>query len=736
MPQIAPTRSRAPLQLESLEDRHYRSATITVIAGTAGMGTLDQFLGANDGTITTADGGNTNGTVTVGALQNVGAGVNLNIAATTNINFSSSLTSINLKQEEGVEASFHTNTGDINFQSASTTLNTAGGNLTLSAGDELFASKINTSGGTLSLNAHRTLTATAAINTLGGDLYFSSGAEGAGGVLSFGNIQSASLGNLIFSATGAEGQIVQTAGSTASGLGISLHATNNVKVSALKGSSIDITSDEGSITQQSGTGIVQASSQLTLAAQRGITLNRILTPALEAINGYNEEEVGPHHSGGEGTNIDITQVASPKQVLTIVGSGVANASLGGNINITNLGSSIAVTSASPIQTAAGDITLTAQDFQINDGSFGGAVHPAAIEAAGGEGRVTLTNATAGKAFDLGTNAIGKIGLTTGELLRINANVLEIGGSNSGNINISSDILSHDFEGGYEGGWNTLNLVSGSTITETGGGALSVYNLRVDAVGNVNLNNGRGNNVVNLAARVTGLGASFAFAQEAIIGFRTDEYPDPSPDVDIILNDDLTITCVDGLNGITTNNGDVHLLADGMDIEKKISTGGEGCDDAIVTLETFTHNDEHFSFPYYSPSTINYHAPDIDLGGEGYSSGGEGLLQLSNDELNNVHAKVLRIGSEDFDGDITITEDISPNHIDELSLWTNNNGQITQQRTTSSASTAATGASRSARTKPSPCSRTTRSAGSPRTSAAKAASRSTTTTASRCTTWTA
>src|SRR5437879_3488500 len=83
---LDPARPRrgAALVLEPLEDRLAPATNISIIAGAAGAGNLDHFLGAGNGTITAAsDPGDTAATLSVGALQGVGAGANTQVGSTS-----------------------------------------------------------------------------------------------------------------------------------------------------------------------------------------------------------------------------------------------------------------------------------------------------------------------------------------------------------------------------------------------------------------------------------------------------------------------------------------------------------------------------------------------------------------------------------------------------------------------------------------------------------------------------
>src|SRR5262249_22010939 len=90
--------------------------------------------------------------------------------------------------------------------------------------------------------------------------------------------------------------------------------------------------------------------------------------------------------------------------------------------------------------------------------------------------------------------------------------------------------------------------------------------------------------------------------------------------------------------------DVHLIADDMNLAQQVTTGSSTA--GVVNLEPFTASEP------------------IHLG-----SNTAGTLGLTNSELNEVTAKVLRIGSSSFTGDIIVTVAISPANVGALSLVT-------------------------------------------------------------------
>src|SRR5262249_20092638 len=159
--------------------------------------------------------------------------------------------------------------------------------------------------------------------------------------------------------------------------GLAISATGGGAITingSLRGTTVALTS--GGKISTAGSGFLQASTELTLsAATDGISVDTKATSSLEATNNV----VG---------DIRLTQLASPAQTLSIIGSGVVNKASLGNISITNDGASISVSAAgNGVVSSNGAITLAALDFQIN-----GPVNA-------GAGNVTLENSTAGRQID-------------------------------------------------------------------------------------------------------------------------------------------------------------------------------------------------------------------------------------------------------------------------------------------------------------------------------------------------
>src|SRR5262249_34322956 len=223
----------------------------------------------------------------------------------------------------------------------------------------------------------------------------------------------------------------------------------------------------------------------------------------------------------------------------------------------------------------------------------------------GAGNVTVQPTSAGQAINLGgADAAGTLGLTSAELNAITAGRLTIGNASSGAITISAAIA--------PAGTTNLTLINNGPISGTG--TITQTNLRISSAGPVTLT---GNNDVDtLAATVTGAGNGFSFT-------------------DI---DDLAIGTVDGVTGITTNNGPVTLLANDMNVQQAINAGS-----SFVLLQPFSAG------------------RPINLGTKT-----AGQLSLTGAELNRVTAALLSIGNAAA-GAITVSSAISPANAATLTL---------------------------------------------------------------------
>ena len=142
------------LSFEHLEDRVVPATTITVIPGAIGAGTLDGFLSATDGTINATDSLGVAGSVSQGALQAVGSGIQISLTAENSIIFRNDLTTpVALQTNTGNSAQFIGLNGSITFQDPADSLTTAGGDLTFAAAPTgvVTLGGLTTSGGNVTI---------------------------------------------------------------------------------------------------------------------------------------------------------------------------------------------------------------------------------------------------------------------------------------------------------------------------------------------------------------------------------------------------------------------------------------------------------------------------------------------------------------------------------------------------------------------------------------------------------
>jgi hypothetical protein len=144
---------RPRLRLEYLEDRLAPASSITVVQGAAGSGSLDSFLSPTNGTLNPADGGNNPGTLSTGALTQVGPGVDISIGAQASITFNDLGGTLALQTGPGHAATFYTsgpNAAFITFANVNNILSTAGGAIAFNAGTDLTLAGLSSGGGAIS----------------------------------------------------------------------------------------------------------------------------------------------------------------------------------------------------------------------------------------------------------------------------------------------------------------------------------------------------------------------------------------------------------------------------------------------------------------------------------------------------------------------------------------------------------------------------------------------------------
>ncbi len=389
----------------------------------------------------------------------------------------------------------------------------------------------------------------------------------AGGNMTIGSL-STSNGNIVLSSGG-------TFMSTGSIVGAATNITgaNGVTVQTVIGTSVTIVSSAGSITSDPAapSTLIQASAQLTTTAATGINI-RTLANQFAATNST---------SG----NITVAQATptSASQTLTIVGD-VNNAVAGGLISITNNSEAIVVNSGVNVTSNNGAITLSATDLTLN-----GTINS-------GTAVTTLSTSAAGTQIDLGTNTTGKFSLTQAELNTVTASNLRIGSSTSGAFMVTAAITAQASFG------NTLTLISGAAMTDTAAGSITATNLRLSGTGPITLDSA--NNVTNLVADLVAATPSGALV------FSNGTNP-------LV----VSLAAIDTVSGITTNNSDVTLVADSLNV--------------LGLIDTATGNANAGGAVSFVPFTA---ATNITVGG------GATGLGISDTELGQITASAVRIGA--------------------------------------------------------------------------------------------
>src|SRR5262245_22057059 len=151
---------------------------------------------------------------------------------------------------------------------------------------------------------------------------------------------------------------------------------------------------------------VGAAVNISITAQGSIAVNNLTSPlALQA---------------GAGSSATFT-ASSGSLTFSDPSDGMTTA--GGAIN---LSASTSMTLGG-LNSGGGLIDITADDLDIQQ----------AINA--GTGVTTIRNSANGRAIDVGTNTVGKLGLTSAEINNITAAVLRIGSATAGAINVSAAI---------------------------------------------------------------------------------------------------------------------------------------------------------------------------------------------------------------------------------------------------------------------------------------------------------
>ncbi len=236
-------------------------------------------------------------------------------------------------------------------------------------------------------------------------------------------------------------------------------------------------------------------------------------------------------------NVDLTINGDADSDMVNLNGDITFAS--GESLIVNAESVTTAASADFTTSGAGVITLTADDVAIN-----------AMSTLVSASIVTIQPQTTNRTIDLGTNTAGSLSLTDGELDRITAGTLRVGSSSAGAISISAVVGPGAVTG-------ALSLLTGSTVSQSGSGAVSHPRLAVTAGGAVTLSTNA--NVVDFLSVDTSTG-----------------------NINFLETSGLTVTTLDGVSGIDTDNGTVTLLLQGGNFS--LSTNIDATTGVSITLQ--------------------------------------------------------------------------------------------------------------------------------------------------------
>ncbi len=359
------------------------------------------------------------------------------------------------------------------------------------------------------------------------------------------------------------------------------------------------------------------------------------------------------------TRIAFTNSTSGNVVIdeadSLTVSGI-NSAPNGVVTLTLLANDATLTvNSAGLSTNNGVVTLTADDMNI--------AGPVSV---GGTADVNLLTKDATQAINLGsTGTSGTVlALSDAELDRITTGgVLRIGSSTqNGSISISEIISPANA--------STLSLITDGSVTTTGNGAIVESNLAISANGSVLVNGG--NTDVDVVAiksttgsitlndkdgftvgtvdNVNGVSAAASnvtlTAGNADVGANNDVIiTDTAAARDIQANGAISITLrganatlyVNSNADVNSANGNVSITADDMDLSGTITASASAANDQIVTLASYTAN-----------SSVN-------LGSTTTSA--DGVLDLSNGELNRIQGDVLRIATASGKGNVTVSAPI-------------------------------------------------------------------------------
>ena len=525
----------------------------------------------------------------------------------------------------------------------------AAGSLSMSGGDATLTVKQS-----ITINGGASLTTTDGNLTLSANQQTPASSGGSVGVTINGPITTSGSGNIVIQGTGTDefsgyhGVLISNNGTTQLGEVKSTSTAANAGTITLLG--------RGAANNSQNSGVVLSGANAKISSVNGAI----------SVTGFGGTGTGSNY----GVWLNAGQILSTgtganAATITIAGTGVGASGTNnygvrlegtapqisaadGAIQITGIGGfgtgsyGLSLATGTIQSTGMANVSLITDTIDINTSS-------ASINA--GSNIVTLKPNTASTPINLGgADVIGAsptLGLTDAELDRITAGTLRVGDASSGAITISADISPASV--------TTLHLTSGSTVTGTAGGVV-VNSLAITAAGAASVTDAT-TDVTNVAISSPGFSVDFNDANG------------------------LTVTSVDGVDGISANDLDVNVSGN-LTIANTSATNditttqslnlNVTANDAVLTTAAGAH------LQATGGSTIKLVADEMDLAatmsatqvrlenfnvGEliilGTNPSQAGTLELSDAELDLVSG-IVRVGRDDASasGNITVTAPIS------------------------------------------------------------------------------
>jgi hypothetical protein len=441
---------RRRLELERLEDRVALATNISIITGAAGAGTLDQFLSATQGTITTADDpGDTAATLSTGALASVNSTTNISIAADATISFNDLGGTLSLQTGLGNSAAFTTTTGAISFDNTASTLATTGGSIGFSAGTSLAVGNLNTGGGDASLKA-------------GGDITLAVLNAGTGAV----NVKSFA------------GSILDGNGSTNNVTGGAI----NLSAGGLAGINVDV------ITNTPATAGVTATT-----TNGNITLRSTQQLQVDSINAGTTNDVSLTVNNANTATSSITSLHPNDGIADVTGRTVTLTATGPSNGATGqIGFSISPAADEFFEVAATTINASTNNSRLWISAIGGA----AIGSISAGGDFAILKSVNGDLTSTHTGSTPDI--TASEVDLVSAGLIPSSfGSASNPLLVQTATL--QFDGTDTGSINVTNVAAG--------GDLAVMSPVSDSGENININVAGGNLVFSSVNPLVSLGGT-------------------------------------------------------------------------------------------------------------------------------------------------------------------------------------------------------------------------------------